>query len=73
MADDHARSDQVTVMPEHQEEKDNLIEDVYVYMATSAYLTGYPDSRRRLICKKANKIQVTEGELYYTSRNRREM
>ena len=54
-----------------EEKNDDLIVKAYLYIISSTYPEGCPGSRKRVIWKKAKKLQVSEGELYYKMKQER--
>ena len=48
-----------------EERTEQLIEQAYTYLREKTYPDGCPDSRKRVIRKKAAKFELKDGELYY--------
>ena len=48
--------------PGEEKNDDLLIEEAYLYITSSTYPERCPDSRKRIIRKKAKKFQVSETQ-----------
>ena len=51
------------------EERDQeLVEQAYIYLTSTTYPPGCDEKRKRVICNKAKKFELKDGELYYKQR-----
>ena len=46
-------------------EGDDLIDEAFLYLSEKNYPDGPSATRKRIIRKKAEKIVIVDGELYY--------
>lgn len=46
----------------------DLVQEAYIYLTDHRYLSGYVDSQKRSIKKKAGKFVVRNGELLFKKR-----
>ena len=55
---------------ESEERDQELVEQAYSYITTSTYPPECTENRKKVICKKAKKFELEDGELYYKQKQK---